>query len=103
MKAIPLTVVLSVCSLSPVYAQQREVMTLSFSDNQVMAAGKWLKAAAGTVEIPFGMTFAAPPIVVIFPNWTGEVGGRETIIKVQVSSGNAAGNYHVSWIAVGRK
>src|SRR5271166_5195248 len=66
---------------------------------QVIAAGKTLKAAVGTIEISFGMTFAEPPFVVVSPNWpNGMVGFIETITSVdrsncQVESKNAANNY----------
>jgi len=76
---------------------------------QVIAAGKILKAAGGIIEVPFGMTFAEPPFVVVSSNWpNGVVGSIETIHNVerdrfQVNSANAAQNYYVSWIATGKK
>jgi hypothetical protein len=86
---------------------QRSVTELP--GGQVIAAGRTLKAAVGTIEISFGTTFAEPPFVVVSPNWPdGVVGSIETIKAVdrsncQVNSQNAANNYHVSWVAVGRK
>jgi hypothetical protein len=78
------------------------------SDGQVVVAGKWRKAAAGVADIPFGHTFAEPPIVVISPLWVEPVAATETITKIeadkfQVVSANAAPNYFVSWIAIGKK
>jgi hypothetical protein len=57
-----------------------------------------------------GVLFEYPPLVLVTPRWEGEnseVGHSETIDTVQndgftVVSGNAAGNYYVNWIAIGR-
>ena len=83
--------------------------TSELPGGQAIAAGRILKAATGTIEIPFGMTFAEPPFVVVSSNWAnGVVGSIETIQNVerdrfQVNSANAAQNYYVSWIATGKK
>jgi len=75
----------------------------------VMAFGKVLKAVAGPIEVNFGYTFKEPPLVFLTPEWpAGGVGYVETVMSVdtdkfRLSSNNAAGNYHVNWLAIGKK
>lgn len=76
---------------------------------KVIRAGKILKAAVGPLEIPFGYKFASPPVVLLTSYWqggAGEVGHIETVTAVDndfcvITSGNAAANYFVDWMAVG--
>jgi hypothetical protein len=105
--AIATSLVLATTSLS--FAQEaRPNAVTDLPNGQTLVAGKWLKAAGGGVDIPFGMNFSEPPIVVVSPNWTAQVGYIDTITRVdkdkfQVTSANAAGNFYISWIAVGKK
>jgi hypothetical protein len=76
--------------------------------SRTIACGKTLKAVAGQIEINFGIAFAEPPLVFLTPEWTGPVGYIETVTgvdidKFRVSSNNAAANYHVNWMAIGRR
>lgn len=108
MKHLKVLVLFFVMFNSPTIAQEQGRMVTELSDGSIIAAGKWLKTSAGPVEIPFGVTFAASPFVVVSPNFVSPVGGVETIGKVdrdkfQVNSTNLAPGFFISWIAVGRK
>jgi hypothetical protein len=69
------------------------------------------KPKEGALTVKFKARFADPPVVVLTPYWEGQnsgVGFIETLDKVTHSeftlvSGNAAENYFVSWLAIGRK
>lgn len=65
---------------------------------------------------PASTRFAAPPTLILSPLWKGQgagVGHAETLNRVERTtggdyyfetvSGNAAGNYCVSWLAIGRR
>jgi hypothetical protein len=76
----------------------------------LLQSGTMLKSTPGAHEIQFRQPFASPPVVVISPFWNGSGGGVgyiETITSINenafvVNSSNAATNYYVTWIAVGR-
>jgi len=76
----------------------------------LLQSGTMLKSTPGAHEIQFRQPFASPPVVVISPFWNGSTGGVgyiETITSINenafvVNSSNAATNYYVTWIAVGR-
>jgi hypothetical protein len=76
----------------------------------LLQSGTVLKSTAGAHEIQFRQPFASPPVVVISPFWNGSgagVGSIETITSINenafvVNSSNAASNYYVTWIAIGR-
>jgi len=65
---------------------------------------------AASQSVAFATPFGAPPNVVISPFWDGqnaEVGHAETLERVaadrfELISNNAAGNYFVCWVALGR-
>jgi hypothetical protein len=69
------------------------------------------KANDGGYEVKFKRAFAEPPAVLLTPYWEGQgaaVGFIETLDKVsrhgfKAISGNAAENYYVSWVAIGRR
>jgi hypothetical protein len=89
-------------------AQEQGQMVTELPDGSILAAGKWTKTAPGTVEIPFGVTFADPPFVVVSPNFSSQVAGVETVEKIdrdkfRVSSANFAPGFSISWIALGKK
>ena len=77
-------------------------------NNTRIASGLWNKNASGPIDIPFNTKFSEPPVVVISPNWPVRAGvEEETISRVektffQVTSKNAAGDYYVSWMAMGK-
>lgn len=90
------------------WSQEVSPQFFKLSDGSIVAIGKSPKPSGGTLPISFGVTFAKPPVVVVTPNWVGQVGCIETIVKVtentfSVNSCNAGTDYYVSWIAVGRK
>jgi hypothetical protein len=67
------------------------------------------KTVKGTIVVPFGLTFKTAPIVTVSSDWIGgsAVTEAETVTAVDIdqfseTSNNAAGNFYVSWIAVGR-
>jgi len=76
----------------------------------ILQSGTVLKSTSGALEIQFRQPFASPPVVLISPFWNGSdrgVGYIETITSINenafvVNSSNAATNYYVTWIAVGR-
>jgi hypothetical protein len=76
----------------------------------VMKFGRWPKTTAGALTISFGHEFAAPPFVTISPFWNGSsgaVGSIDTITNIQpdeftVTSQNAASNFFIDWIAIGK-
>lgn len=60
------------------------------------------------VEIPFGVTFKTPPVVVVSSFWlkNDDVGHAETITGVstsgfRVTSQNKGPDFYISWIAIG--
>jgi hypothetical protein len=66
------------------------------------------KTVGGTIVIPFGMTFTTAPIVTVSSVWIGGrgVGATETVTAISTdqfsdSSAAFAGDYFVSWIAIG--
>ena len=69
------------------------------------------KPKEGSITVSFKVRFADPPAVLLTPHWAGEgkeVAYVETLEKVTHSefklvSTNAAENYFVSWVAIGRK
>jgi hypothetical protein len=69
------------------------------------------KAKAGALTVEFKRRFADPPVVILTPFWDGQgdgVGFIETLDHVshgefRLVSGNAADNYFVSWVAIGRR
>jgi hypothetical protein len=69
------------------------------------------KPNVGALTVTFKNKFADPPVVLLTPYWDGqgaEVGHVETLEKVTHSefklvSDNAAENYYVSWVAIGRR
>ena len=78
-------------------------------DGTVLIYGKWKKPAIGPIDIPFNYSFkdVNSIVVVVSPNYRSGVGGIETISSVQsdrfqVTSGNAAPEYFVSWMATGK-
>jgi hypothetical protein len=109
MKIIAVATSLILATTSLAFAQQARPNAITdLPGGQLMVAGIWLKAASGSVDIPFGTTFSDQPIVVVSPNYTSGVGSIETVTRVdkdkfQVTSANAASNFYVSWIAVGKK
>lgn len=105
--AIALCFVLAGPGLASAQQQAAPIVT-ELAGGQVIASGYALKSTTGAIDIPFGTTFADRPNVVVSPLWVAEVGGIETITRVnrdrfQVTSKNAANNYFVSWVAVGRR
>jgi hypothetical protein len=80
-------------------------------DGLTIEAGRALKASAGRLTILFSTPFIEQPQVIVSPFWEGqnaEVGHDETISVIDnqsftVVSGNAAPNYFVNYIAVGRR
>jgi hypothetical protein len=69
------------------------------------------KPKVGALTVTFKEKFADPPAVLLTPFWDGdgrEVSHVETLEKVthgefKLVSDNAADNYYVSWVAIGRK
>jgi hypothetical protein len=78
--------------------------------NTVMMFGRVQKPNIGPVVIRFGHEFAAPPVVTISPAWLGSdrpVGTIDTVTDIQpdeftVISPNAAANFYIDWIAIGK-
>lgn len=90
-----------------VSAQNVETSKVTLPTGDVVASGKWTKAAPGSVDIPFNHIFAKPPIVVVTGNWRTGVNNPETIVDIKtdrftVNSINAAPDFQVSWVAVGK-
>jgi hypothetical protein len=93
---------------SPTLAQEQGRVVTELPDGSIIAAGKWSKTIAGPAEIPFGVTFASAPLVVVSPNFVSPVGGVETIGRIdrdkfQVNSTNLAPGFFINWIAIGKK
>jgi len=72
-------------------------------------SGKVNKPAPGTVRVVFNNPFVDIPNVVLTPHWenAGHVGFIETLTVVrpdyfEFTSPNAAGNYYVQWMSLGR-
>lgn len=88
---------------------EEQIQTVTeLPDGSVFAAGKWVKTTSDTVEIPFGVTFASPPFVVVTPNFSRYVEGVETVgqidrDKFQVNGANFTPGFSINWIAVGKK
>ncbi len=69
------------------------------------------KPKEGSLTVKFKNRFDDPPVVQLTPFWDGqgaEVGHVETLEQVthgefKLVSGNAADNYFVSWVAIGRR
>jgi len=66
------------------------------------------KTVQGTITVPFGMTFKTAPVVVVSQVWIGgrSLSAPEAVTAVSVdqfsdTSDSAAGDYFVSWIAIG--
>jgi hypothetical protein len=79
--------------------------------NMVMLAGRHQKPTPGPLVIEItDSPFAAAPFVTISPFWNGAggaVGSIDTITDIQpdaftVTSQNAAQNFYIDWIAVGK-
>jgi hypothetical protein len=76
----------------------------------LLQSGTVLKSTPGALEIQFRQPFASTPVVVVSPFWNGSgqgVGYIETVTSINehafvVNSSNAASNYYVTWIAIGR-
>jgi hypothetical protein len=68
------------------------------------------KPKGGEYRVKFRKAFAGPPAVVLTPWWDnqgGQVSFIETLVHVdhdefRAISDNAAENYYVSWVAIGR-
>ncbi len=78
-------------------------------DGSVLISGKWKKTGIGSVDIPFKYTFkdVNSIVVVVSPSYPSPVGGIETVSKVQadsfqVTSGNAAAEFVLNWMATGK-
>ena len=95
--------------IGPASSQKsQQIQPTDLGAGQVIVAGKWRKAAPGPVDIPFGITFSEPPIVMLTPYWSNGVGFIDTVTRVdrdrfQVTSGNNADNYFVGWMAIGKR
>jgi hypothetical protein len=109
MKIFAIAASLMLATTSIAFAQQAHPnIVTQMPDGQLIVAGKWLKPSQGPIDIPFMATFSEPPVVVVTSNWTAQVAYIDTVTRVdkdrfQVTSQNAANNYYVSWVAVGRK
>src|SRR3982751_4956950 len=91
--------ILAIGHIVPALSQKSQQLQPSeVGAGQVIVAGKWRKAAPGSVDIPFGMTFSEPPIVMLTPYWSSGVGYIDTVTRVerdrfQVTSRNNADDY----------
>ena len=81
---------------------------LGDQEGTVFESGVHNKTGAGTQRVYFTYSFESEPTVLLSPWWNdanSQVGSIETVTKVtpdyfEFTSGNAAANYFVNWIAV---
>jgi hypothetical protein len=103
---------LSACAIlvglsTPAFSEETQRILSTLTDGTTIISGQWRKQAAGPIDIPFNHTFSSPPVVVVTSVWHAGVGSIETVTRVdsdrfQVNSGNAAADYFVNWIAMGK-
>ncbi len=90
-----------------VSAIAHSVGRFQIDEETVMHIGRVNKVAE-TARVSFSRSFDSPPVILINAEWSNDrVGRAETIKNIDadsftVVSGNAASNYFVNWIAIGR-
>ena len=107
MKAIAIGVAATVLAWSAA-AQDVTRQAVLLPDGRCMITAITPKTVQGTIVIPFGTTFKTAPIVMVSQVWIGggSLSAPETVTAISIdqfsdTSTAAAGNYYVSWIAIG--